>query len=238
MKKISHKRRAIIIGIFAGILTLIGIILGGKIFIKPEKTVREEAETTEFEEKTQGIIQTTTTSPKSTPITTQAVLETKQTTYTTQSSSAIQKSGVISHDSKLCRGCGLCELVCALYHTGISNPALSGIKILNDRFEFEWSAEVCYQCDQPNCYLYCPTGAMKIDPKTGARFVDESLCDGCGICINLCPYTREENVIKFITINGKTIASKCDLCKDRPEGPICVEYCTRGALRYVSADMR
>jgi len=236
-KKVNlHKRRAIIASIFMGILAIIGVILGGKTFIKPEKTVKEKVETTEFEETTQEAIQTT--FPKSTITTTQTVVETKQTTHTTRLPSEIQKSGVISHNPKLCRGCGLCELVCALYHKGVSSPALSGIRILNDQFEFEWSAEVCYQCDQPNCYLYCPTGAMKIDSRTGARFVDESLCDGCGICINLCPYTGEENVIRLITINGKTIALKCDLCKDRPEGPICVEYCARRALNYVLADRR
>lgn len=223
MKKTSHKRRAIIASIFVGIFAIVGIIFGGKIFIKPEKTVKEKAATTEFEKTTQE---------------TTGTIEAKQTTRTIHSSSEIQKSGVIFHDPKFCRGCGLCELVCALYHKEVSNPALSGIRILNDRFEFKWSAEICYQCDQPNCHLYCPTGAMKIDPKTGARFVDESLCNGCGICINLCPYTEEKNVIRLVTINRKTIALKCDLCRDRPEGPICVEYCTRGALRYIPADIR
>jgi hypothetical protein len=36
----------------------------------------------------------------------------------------------------------------------------------------------------------------------------------------------------------KKVSFKCDLCRDRSDGPICVEYCTMHALRKVGSCIR
>ena len=36
-------------------------------------------------------------------------------------------------DHEKCTGCRLCELVCAVYHDGVSNPARSRIRVLKWR---------------------------------------------------------------------------------------------------------
>jgi carbon-monoxide dehydrogenase iron sulfur subunit len=41
-------------------------------------------------------------------------------------------------DYQKCTGCRLCELVCAVFHDGISNPSRSRIKVM------KWEAEGLY----------------------------------------------------------------------------------------------
>lgn len=93
----------------------------------------------------------------------------------------------------------------------------------------------CQQCSEPECYFACPLKdyAFFIDEKTGVRYIDTEKCNGCGICVTACPF--EESRINLAKVNGRTVAIKCDLCKDRPEGPVCVEVCDRQALTFVSS---
>jgi Fe-S-cluster-containing hydrogenase component 2 len=48
----------------------------------------------------------------------------------------------------------------------------------------------------------------------------------------------ERQVIGFKTVERKRIYFKCDLCHDRPEGPVCVQICPGEALAYVPAGER
>ncbi len=55
---------------------------------------------------------------------------------------------------------------------------------------FYYSVQVedgCYNCF--SCIGMCPTGALKIEEKEGARslFFSTSLCSGCGLCASFCP---------------------------------------------------
>jgi Fe-S-cluster-containing hydrogenase component 2 len=94
----------------------------------------------------------------------------------------------------------------------------------------------CQQCSQPECYYACPLKdqALCIDAKTGARYVNKEKCNGCGICQLACPFE-----VKRINVDTeKKKAIKCDLCKDRAEGPVCIGVCDRLALSLVKAETR
>lgn len=74
---------------------------------------------------------------------------------------------------------------------------------------------------------------MYIDSKTGARSIDETICNGCGACAESCPWMLEKKIIGHKTVGGRRTYYKCDLCKDRNNGPLCVEICPSGALVFI-----
>lgn len=80
----------------------------------------------------------------------------------------------------------------------------------------------CQQCEDHPCYEKCPEKdkAMCID-ENGIVYIVPEHCTGCKLCIKACPFEP-----KRINFNRETRkALKCDLCRDRPEGPACIEYC-------------
>jgi carbon-monoxide dehydrogenase iron sulfur subunit len=143
-----------------------------------------------------------------------------------------QRAGVVRHKKELCRGCRICELVCSAVHDGVCSAHLSRIHINADDFTFSYPAVVCTQCREAACYHACPhtDEALCIDAETGARYIDESACDGCGECAAACPlpvapiWRRDES--------DPTTYFKCDLCRGVEEGPQCVRLCPWGALTY------
>ena len=161
-----------------------------------------------------------------------------------QQFSKIQRSGVIEVDEKLCLACRECEVACSLYHENQCNPELSRIRVDFDDFvPGHPTLTVCKQCDWPACYYACVARwgedpAMYIDPTTGARVVDRSKCRGCASCARACPLTPERRVMFYKAVGRKRVYFKCDLCTDRPQGPVCVEVCPAGALTYLPAEKR
>ena len=155
----------------------------------------------------------------------------------------VQRSGVIEVDNSLCLTCRECEVACSLYHELECNPAQARIRVVFDDFVPGLpSVVVCKQCDWPACYYACADKwdepAIQIDPATGARYVDRDKCRGCGACLKACPLTPERTVIGFKTVGKRRKYFKCDLCYDRPEGPICVQVCPGEALTFVAAEER
>lgn len=150
----------------------------------------------------------------------------------------LQRSGVIRFDGSLCMTCRQCEVSCSLYHEGECNPSLSRIRIQYDDFTpGDPIAFICKQCDWPACYFACASlwnePALYIDEATGARYIDPQRCKGCSACLNACPLTPEHSVINAKKLENKKIYFKCDLCYDRPEGPVCVDICPSEALKYI-----
>lgn len=60
----------------------------------------------------------------------------------------------------------------------------------------------------------------------GTVVVDAGICIGCSSCVIACPI----GVIQPDERNQ--IMIKCDLCKDRENGPSCVSACPTNALVY------
>jgi Fe-S-cluster-containing dehydrogenase component len=148
----------------------------------------------------------------------------------------VTRPGMIVYDSNACTGCGVCEVVCSLYHEGEVRPALSRSHLVREPFTAKHRYFVCQQCHSPKCYSACSLKdqAMRIDHKTGIILIDESICTGCGMCIEACPFDPPR-----IRINpDKNTVFKCDLCMGRKNGPICIEYCPFQALKNKSRDGR
>jgi Fe-S-cluster-containing hydrogenase component 2 len=140
---------------------------------------------------------------------------------------------VLVHDPARCAGCGVCGMMCSLYHEGEVGPALSRSGVVRDPFTYDFTFNVCQQCRSPQCYLACPLKdiARLIDGTTGTVYVEEDRCVGCGACITACPFDPPRTKLH----PEKRVAFNCDRCMDRDEGPMCVAYCTMSALTCVSA---
>ena len=136
--------------------------------------------------------------------------------------------GHINHVSLICSGCRTCEIICTLGHEGVINPLLSRNTVHTDIQAGDIThAYYCQQCDDPKCLKACPTGALHVDPDTGARVIDQDVCIGCQSCLNACIYAQEDPANSRIKYNKETGACfKCDLCGGEPK---CVKYCPLGA---------
>jgi len=71
----------------------------------------------------------------------------------------------------------------------------------------------------------CPVEAIFKNDR-GVVVVDVSKCDGCGNCVDACPYGMIEQY-------GSGKAFKCDLCGGTPA---CVNECQYGALLFKEPD--
>jgi Fe-S-cluster-containing dehydrogenase component len=143
-----------------------------------------------------------------------------------------------------CVGCRRCELACTDYNEGMSQPAMSRIKIARNytfgpqgpqnayspSSQGEYGnhlivQELCKQCPHPvPCQLACPYGAIEISGPVNARIVNQDKCRGCRTCLQACPW----GMTSFNEEAKK--ATKCHLCSGKPE---CVQACPTGALQYI-----
>lgn len=131
--------------------------------------------------------------------------------------------GCVIHNPDICAGCRTCEIVCALNEEGVASSQLSRLQISRDIYGGTIDVMPCKQCDEPECLLACPTGALHIDETTGARVIDEKECDGCQLCLDTCQFVPPR--IRFNA--KKIICFKCYLCGGDPQ---CVKFCPTGAL--------
>ena len=126
----------------------------------------------------------------------------------------------------ICSDCGSCELVCSLAHEGACGPTLRRIWLDRDPYRSYFEAVSCKQCDPAPCMAACKFDAMYRDEETGAVIIDDEKCKGCKACIRACMFDIKR--IGFDPERKKAV--KCDLCKDRPDGPQCVKYCSNLCL--------
>jgi formate hydrogenlyase subunit 2 len=160
-----------------------------------------------------------------------------------------EADGVIFPEPALCIGCLTCEVACSDAHRKAGLSDTPRIRIFNEpetkldpeliRTQFargNFFQHVCLQCPDAPCLPVCPVNALRLEPKTGARIIDEKVCIACGRCAVSCPFdvrpetavtSKEPNGQKTrITFDPKVNAfTKCDLCYFRPEGPACIEKC-------------
>ncbi len=133
---------------------------------------------------------------------------------------------VLKIDFEKCTGCRLCELVCAVHHDGVSNPARSRIRVVKWESEGLYIPMACQQCQDAPCMQGCPVGAITHNWEQNRVEVDYGLCIGCRTCVAVCPF----GAMHFNTIDRKVI--KCDLCNGDPQ---CVRFCEVKAVTFVDA---
>lgn len=90
---------------------------------------------------------------------------------------------------------------------------------------------MCQHCENAPCKAACPENAI-YQRDDGLVVIDPGKCNGCGDCVNACPY----GVIYFN--KELNIAQKCTGCAhllDRKwpiEVPRCVDNCHVGAIQF------
>jgi len=161
---------------------------------------------------------------------------------------------VVANPNK-CIGCRSCEIACAVAHLGTSVATAGAVSApFQPRLALVKTPMVtmpiqCRQCEDAPCANVCPVKAIS---HQGDRIiVDTEICIGCKTCMLACPlgamdmveeYTDGEKVyqdgLKVSlgeegTEKEKVVAHKCDLCKDRPGGPACLEVCVAKAFVLV-----
>ena len=131
-----------------------------------------------------------------------------------------------SPDYSLCAGCESCTIMCALEHDGYTGPNNGCIKINLGTRSMMHEVLACQQCNDHPCYDACPKKgeAMKID-ENGIVYIVKDACIGCGLCAKKCKFYPSRITIHKNKDRKKWKAYKCDLCRDRPEGPACIQYC-------------
>jgi carbon-monoxide dehydrogenase iron sulfur subunit len=130
-------------------------------------------------------------------------------------------------DYQKCTGCRLCELVCAVFHDGMSNPARSRIKVMKWEADGLYIPMSCQQCQDAPCMNVCPVKAISRDEELGHVFVDYDVCIGCRSCVGVCPF----GAMSF-NIKDKRVF-KCDLCDGDPQ---CVRFCEEKAVDFLEVD--
>lgn len=144
----------------------------------------------------------------------------------------------ILQDQKKCIGCLSCEVHCKSYKGLPLGPRLGqiievGPKMINDLPRQAFVFMPCFHCSDPWCVPACPTGAMRMRPRDGIVYVDQSLCVGCKSCITACPWGAPQ----WNPVTGRAV--KCDYCMERvDEGlqPSCVTKCVTHCLKFGKAE--
>ncbi len=144
----------------------------------------------------------------------------------------IHGESVLLIDLSTCTRCDECVRGCSDAHEGVPRFIREGQKYRN------WLVPTaCYQCTDPVCMMECPTGAITRDVGTLEVTINDPTCIGCNNCAQRCPWG---NILMIETGETRTdgkpveVASKCDLCLTRPEGPACVQMCPHGSAVRVS----
>ena len=72
---------------------------------------------------------------------------------------------VLAISPEKCTGCRLCELVCSVFHDGVSNASRSRIKVIKWEAEGIYIPMSCQQCQDAPCKIVCPVKAISRDEK-------------------------------------------------------------------------
>jgi Fe-S-cluster-containing hydrogenase component 2 len=149
----------------------------------------------------------------------------------------IHGESVFLIDLTTCTRCDECVRGCADAHGGQPKFIREG-----ERYRNFLIPTACYQCTDPVCMMDCPTGAITRGVGTLEVTINPATCIGCGNCADRCPWgniTMIETQEKRPDGKPVEVASKCDLCLTRPQGPACVQMCPHGsAVRISFKDMQ
>ena len=125
-----------------------------------------------------------------------------------------------------CTGCRACTIACALIHEQQGEISHARIRVHKRMPEIEtpvFKPAYCRMCRNARCVAACPTGALIQDEESGLVILDVERCDGCGLCVDPCPFDA------IWLDDERGVALKCDQCGG---DPVCVRYCAPGALIF------
>ena len=143
----------------------------------------------------------------------------------------IHGESVLLIDLSTCTRCDDCVRGCADTHGGVPRFVREGTKFRR------WSVpQACYQCTDPVCMIGCPTGAITRPLGTLEVTINKDTCIGCHNCSKRCPWDNIVDVPFHSPTLGRDIelATKCDLCLGRAQGPACVQMCPHGSAVRIS----
>jgi len=149
----------------------------------------------------------------------------------TAESGLIHGESVLLIDLERCTRCDECVRGCADAHGGVPRFVREGSKFKNFSVP-----TACYHCTDPVCMIGCPTGAITRPLGTREVVIDTDTCIGCGNCVRRCPW---DNILTVPYDSPKVggsiqLATKCDLCVGRADGPACVQMCPQGCAQRVN----
>jgi carbon-monoxide dehydrogenase iron sulfur subunit len=119
-----------------------------------------------------------------------------------------------------CAGCRACEMACSAKHYKKYSPELSRIRIVKFEDKGTDIPITCKQCIEAPCVNNCPVHALYKDEETMATLLKKDICIGCGICVEVCPFSAA-------ALDENGLAMICDLCEGEPE---CVDVCPVKAI--------
>ena len=126
---------------------------------------------------------------------------------------------LLIHPGK-CTGCRMCEMICSFRDRDNFNPQRSKVRVRKNEALGIDLPILCLHCADAPCSRICPAGAIQKGPQNIVN-VDPSLCDGCQVCVENCPYGA-------IRYEDDRIL-KCDLCGEKP---LCVAWCPTQAISF------
>ena len=167
-----------------------------------------------------------------------------------------EASDVLLIDESLCVRCVNCEKACAETHGGISRLNREA----GPTFDTLHVPTSCRHCEHPHCMSDCPADAIH-RAQDGEVFIDDK-CIGCANCVNNCPYgviqlayppakkpglwswlffgagpgPGEDKTNNKKVEGARSVAAKCDMCKDIEGGASCVSACPTGAAIRVNPE--
>ncbi len=148
-------------------------------------------------------------------------------------------------DTANCVGCRTCEISCkdkmdlsigprpryvrdfagGDWVADEANPTL-----LRPSGVFSYNVSIsCNHCASPLCLASCTAGAITKDADTGIVLISSEDCNGCGACVDACPYHAPQ----LDAVEQRVY--KCDFCRDlleQGQEPACVGGCPLRALDY------
>ncbi|MEM2904165.1 MAG: 4Fe-4S dicluster domain-containing protein [Candidatus Bathyarchaeia archaeon] len=132
---------------------------------------------------------------------------------------------VLVFNAERCTGCLYCQVACSFKHYGVASFDKAFIQVAEDPVApLRFVASFCAHCEHPRCQAACPTSAVKKSPETGLTTIDKMKCIGCMNCQLACPVSNP----RFEQVGRAAV--KCDLCGG---DPVCVKFCSAGALRLL-----
>jgi len=141
-------------------------------------------------------------------------------------------------DLERCIGCHTCTIACKV-ENGIEEGSWMEVRTIGGAgmdtasgefpdLTMHYEPKPCMHCDEPPCIDACSPGALyKRDD--GIVLVDTDKCDGCQMCLSVCPY----GVLHFDA--AKNVIGKCTFCAGRIDqglDPFCVICCQGEAMFF------